>query len=88
MLRTYLYIPEPLNKRINTTAKLQRKSKAEVMRYALENGLDLISAQGGAETLLKLAKLAESLPPDPNAPNDLSINHDYYAWGGKKRKYG
>ena len=39
MLKTYLYIPEELNLRITSTAKTQAKSKAEVMRQAMEKGI-------------------------------------------------
>lgn len=40
MLKTYLYIPDDLNKKIEKTSKLNGKSKAEVIRTALEKGLE------------------------------------------------
>lgn len=40
MLKTYLYIPDELNKKIEQTSKLNGKSKAEVIRTALEEGLE------------------------------------------------
>lgn len=40
MLKTYLYLPEELNKKIEKASKLNSKSKAEVIRTALEKGLD------------------------------------------------
>lgn len=40
MLKTYLYIPDELNKKIEQTSKLNGKSKAEVIRIALEDGLE------------------------------------------------
>ena len=38
MLKTYLYIPDELDKQIIKAAKSQKKSKAEVIRKALEKG--------------------------------------------------
>lgn len=40
MLKTYLYIPEQLNRKIEQTSKLNNKSKAEVIRAAIEEGLE------------------------------------------------
>lgn len=61
MLKTYLYIPEPLDKKINQTAKIQNKSKAEVLRTAIQVGLDMIEKKrvGGAESLLRLAEIGK-----------------------------
>lgn len=85
MLKTYLYIPEQLEEKLKLTAKTQRKSKAEVMRQALQEGISVIEKQqaGGAEVLLKIAELAKK--HHVKGPRDLSINHDYYLWGGKKK---
>lgn len=51
-----------------------RKTRAYIVREALED-----------RALLNLAKLAEKLPLSTKAPRDLSLNHDYYAWGGRKK---
>lgn len=85
MLKTYLYIPEYLEKKIRITAKAQNKSKAEVMRQALQEGLNVAEKQskGGAEVLLKIAELAEK--NKVRGPRDASVNHDYYLWGLPKR---
>ena len=40
MLKTYLYIPDDLNRKIEKTSKLNGKSKADVIRAALEEGLE------------------------------------------------
>lgn len=40
MLKTYLYLPDQLNKKIEKASKLNGKSKAEVIRTALEKGLE------------------------------------------------
>ncbi len=85
MLKTYLYIPDELEAKINLTAKTQNKSKAEIMRQALHEGLSSLEKQqaGGGEVLLQIAELAKK--HNVKGPRDLSVNHDYYLWGGKKR---
>lgn len=85
MLKTYLYIPDELNQQIIRTAKLEKKSKAEIIRRALDAGLDIIEKRqvNGAQVLLDLAKMAKKY--NVKGPRDLSVNHDYYLWGGKKK---
>ena len=81
MLKTYLYIPEQLDKKINLTAKTQNKSKAEVIRQALEKGITTVVHQGtaSAQVLFKLAEIGEKYKP--KGPKDLSKNLDKYLWG-------
>lgn len=81
MLKTYLYIPEDLNEKLNYTAKVQNKSKAEVMRQALENGLQKFKGQGnaGVEVLFKLAELGRKYKL--KGPKDSSVKMDEYLWG-------
>lgn len=85
MLKTYLYIPEHLNKKIDYTAKAQKTSKAEVIRQALNEGLEIVSKKqpSGVEALLELAELARK--NYVKGPRDASINHDYYLWGLPKK---
>lgn len=40
MLKTYLYIPDELNRKIEKASRLNGKSKAEVIRTAIEEGLE------------------------------------------------
>ena len=81
MLKTYLYIPDYLEKRINHTARFQNKSKAEVMRQALERGLKKFKSQGnaGVEVLFKLAELGKKYKL--KGPKDSSVRMDEYLWG-------
>lgn len=85
MLKTYLYLPEHLDEKINQTAQNQNKSKAEVIRQALEEGLSSLEekGKGGAEVLLKLAQWAKK--NNVKGPRDGSVNHDYYLWGFPKK---
>jgi len=85
MLKTYLYIPEHLEEKITLTAKTQKKSKAEVIRQALEKGLVDVRQRNGAQVLLELSRRTQKILKDEKLPRDLSVNHDYYLWGGKKR---
>lgn len=81
MLRTYLYIPEHLQEKINHTAKNQNKSKAEVMRQALEKGITHVTQQGtaSAQILLKLAELGKQ--QNLKGPRDSSVRMDELLWG-------
>jgi metal-responsive CopG/Arc/MetJ family transcriptional regulator len=85
MIRINIYIPETLNKQLEFTAQRKKQVKAEVIREALEKGLPAVTPKDdSAKRLLELAKMAEKIHTG-KAPNDVSINHDYYAWGGEKR---
>ncbi|GEM_PF-1752450 len=80
MLKTYLYIPELLERKINMTAKMQQKSKAEIIRLALEKGIGAVTQQGtaSAEVLLKLAELGKKF--HVKGPKDSSSRMDEYLW--------
>lgn len=80
MLKTYLYIPDHLEERINHTARTQKKSKAEVMRQALERGITAVQQQGtaSAEVLLKIAELGRK--NRVKGPKDSSARMDEYLW--------
>lgn len=84
MLKTYLYIPDHIEERIVKTAREQKKSKAEVMRQALEKGIEILQEHGSAISLLKLAEIGKKYKI--KGPKDGSINHDYYLWGLPKKK--
>ncbi|TSC88730.1 MAG: Uncharacterized protein G01um10145_756 [Microgenomates group bacterium Gr01-1014_5] len=85
MLKTYLYIPEELDRKIKIAVNAQQKSKAEIIRNAIAKGLSVSQEQdkNDAQILLDLAKIAKKYKV--SGPRDLSVNHDYYLWGGKKR---
>lgn len=85
MQRTHIYLPEELNREIGYLAQLQGKTKAEVTRHILEAGLRVVQPKKSqsARALVDLALLAKKI--HGKGPRDLSENHDYYTWGGKKR---
>lgn len=80
MLKTYLYIPEHLEAKIVRTAKNQNKSKAEVIRQALESGIGAVQQQSSAsaEVLLKIAELGKR--HKVKGPKDSSARMDEYLW--------
>ena len=81
MFKTYLYIPEELNKKIIRVTIDRKKSKASIMREALEKGLDDIQKEGNAsaEVLLKLAEIGRKY--NVKGPIDSSEKMDEYLWG-------
>jgi len=80
MLKTYLYIPEQLEQKITLTAKIQNKSKAEVIRQAIEKGITSVAQQGtaSAQVLFKLAELGKR--HKFQGPNDSSVRIDDLLW--------
>lgn len=80
MLKTYLYIPDHLEEKIVRTAKTQNRSKAEVIRQALENGIGTVQQQStaSAEVLLKIAELGKKY--NVKGPKDSSVKMDEYLW--------
>lgn len=86
MQRISVYIPEDTRKRINIVAKAKSKAESEIIRDALEEGLERIHPKSAsAQALLDFAKMAEKIPTLAGSPTDVSLNHDYYAWGGQKK---
>jgi predicted DNA-binding protein len=83
MLKTYLYVPEDLAEKINFIAKSQNKSKAEVIRHALEKGISVVQNQGtaSAQALLKIAEIGRKYRL--KGPKDLSTHLDVYLWNIK-----
>lgn len=82
MMKTYLYIPEELNKQIIHTAKTQKKSKAAVIRLAIEIGINTpqIQENSSAKVLLKLAELGKKYKV--HGPKDNSSQRiDELLWG-------
>lgn len=80
MLKTYLYVPEELEAKIILTARTQNKSKAEVIRRAIQEGLVIMDEKrnGGAELLLMLAEMGKR--HNIKGPKDGSQNMDKYLW--------
>ncbi len=85
MLRANVYLTEEQIREIDTRARIAKKPKAEILREVVDNGLKATPMQKSqsAKVLLEIAKAAKKFKG--SGPKDLSINHDYYLWGGEKR---
>lgn len=88
MLKTYVYVPDSLNEQITRLAEFQKKSKAEVIRSALEKGLSFVQQQGtaSAQVLLKIAELGEA--NKVSGPKDSSERIDELLWDKNWEKDG
>ena len=87
MQRISVYIPENTRKRINLASKAKTKPEAEIVREALEEGLNIVYPQGAsAQALLDFTRKAEKIPTKGKVPADFIKNLDYYTWGGEKRE--
>lgn len=82
MLRTNVYLTEQQEKAINTRAAISKKSKAQILREVIDEGLKTapIQKSQSAKVLLELAKIAEEFKDRGTAPKDLSANLDKYTW--------
>ena len=80
MLKTYLYVPKELNTEIINLAAARKTSKAEVIRNALEEGIDILKRKetGSLDVLYKVADIGRKI--NAKGPKDLSKNLDKYLW--------
>ncbi len=82
MQRISVHISEETKQRINLVATMRNYAESELIRRALDVGLDIISPKSrSAQALLDLAAIAEQLPSQSDSPRDVSNNVDRYAWG-------
>jgi len=82
MQRISVFIADETKKRIDIASKAKGKEESDIIRTALDQGLNVIYPKSSStKALLELAKKAESLPSLPNEPTDVSTNLDDYAWG-------
>lgn len=86
MQRISVHIEDDTKRRISFIAQAKNKAEAVIIREALDKGLKATQPKSNAQALLDLANMAEKIPTKPGSPKDVSINHDYYAWGGEKRQ--
>ncbi|MDP3724586.1 MAG: ribbon-helix-helix protein, CopG family [bacterium] len=80
MLKTYLYIPSDLHEDIKRTARREKQSRAEVIRRALQYGLQTMHLQqnDSGEILLKIAALGDRY--QLKGPRDASASVDRLLW--------
>lgn len=80
MIRTQVYLPKDLYRHIDQVAKREKKTKAQVVRDTLEEGLKRRqkTQKNAGEVLLEIAAMAKKYKW--RGPKDLSINHDKYLY--------
>lgn len=78
MIRTQIYLPKGLYQHIDLISKREKKTKAAVIREALEDSLDKKTPKNAGDVLLEIAKLGEKYKT--KAPKDLSRNIDKYLY--------
>lgn len=82
MQRVSVHISDETRQRIDLAAKAKSKVESEVIREAIDVGLNIIYPKfSSTKGLIKLANMAEKLPSKLNAPRNVSEKHDQYAWG-------
>lgn len=84
MQRISVHISNETKQRIVLLAKAKNKVESELIREALDAGLNIISPKiNSAKALVNLAKMAKDLPSKPNDPTDISEDTAKYAFGGQ-----
>ena len=81
MLRTYVYLPEELEEKIDRAVAARKTSKAKVIRDAIERGIvetDDIGRKASIDVLFKLTELGKKYWL--KGPRDGSGNMDKYLW--------
>lgn len=82
MQRITVHISDETKQRINIAAKAKRKVEAELIREAIDTGLNIIyPKKSSAQALVDLAKKAKSLPSQSGEPTDISEDTAKYAFG-------
>lgn len=82
MIRTQVYIPQPLHKQLVRLAQKRGEPMARVVRGFIKVGLDKAQADDdlGTQVLENIADLKLK-----GGPQDLSTNLDHYLYGGPKK---
>ena len=79
MIRTQVYLPKDLYRHIDLVAKRAKKTKAQIIRDTLEEGLKKKkSYKNAGHVLLEIAAMAKKY--QWRGPKDLSTNHDKYLY--------
>lgn len=84
MLKTYLYIPEELNKQINALVLADKSSKAQVIRDLIATGLEFKNTNKNRmdNPIKRVEKLSRKYKL--NKLKDVSNKMDDYLWGRGK----
>ncbi len=77
-------------RRTKQPAIITNLNEPQVAIVSLEDleKLQQFKDKNSGKALLDIVKEVNALLRDENLPPDLSENHDYYLWGGKKKRPG
>ena len=82
MQRISVHISDETKQRIDLAVKAKNKLEAELIREAIDVGLQVIYPKfNSAKALLNLAKMTKELPSNANEPTDVSEDTAKYAFG-------
>lgn len=83
MIRTQIYIPEPIHEALTRLAAVKAKPMAQIVREFIEEGVRNTQAvdDTGVKAIENLLKIQAT-----GGPKDLSTNLDYYLYGGPKKE--
>ena len=82
MIRTQIYIPQPLHRQLIRIAHKRGRSMAQMIREFIATGLEQNKAKddGGKKAIANLLNIKSS-----SGPRDLSRNLDHYLYGGSPK---
>jgi predicted DNA-binding protein len=84
MQRISVHITDETKQKIDLLAKAKNKVESELIREAIDAGLDIISPKvNSAKALFNLSKMAKNLPSQPEDPKNVSEDTAKYAFGGQ-----
>ncbi|AKM79072.1 MAG: hypothetical protein UX85_C0003G0132 [Candidatus Beckwithbacteria bacterium GW2011_GWB1_47_15] len=80
MLKTYLYVPDELNREVEALATAGKTSKAAVIRSALDAGVKMLKRKktGSVEVLNRIAEIGRKY--NLKGPKDASAKMNEYLW--------
>lgn len=82
MIRTQIYLPENIHRRLKQLAKQRNLAMAHIVRDILEQELQKKEPDdGGISVLRDVANIKAT-----KGPKDLSTNIDHYLYGSPKKK--
>lgn len=82
MQRITVHITDETKQRIDLAAKAREQIEAELIREAIDTGLNVIYPKNSsAKALVKLANMAKTLPSQVGEPSDTSADTAKYAFG-------
>ena len=85
MQRITVHITDDTKQRIDLASTARDQVEAELIREALNTGLDLLDPKNSStQALLDLAKLSKKLTSLPKEPTDVSTDTAKYAFGEKQ----